>query len=372
MNNIDNYDLFLRHSQKKLSGKELADFCERLENDSAFRNEFEEYEFSRQFFVQQELFEVKDILNELETSNPPSGNNKFWLGGSIVSLLILTGIGTYFITQDEKEPITIVENVTPHNETSTEGIHKNKNTVEEADNTVTTQPTPTHNSEPSARKTKETVKVKDTATHTVKLAQDNPIDSVTNSKAPKQREIVTANTTVNTQNDLAPTLDTNIPCPSIQLSVNTTNSCGDDATGEIKISSIQGGKEPYVYLLNQEEQSSNAFTDLEVGTYTILVKDVNGCETSQNVRITEKTCIDDHYEFTYSYQDSWVIPVSKNGKFSLYSRQGKQVVTLNLEEDVEIEWNGLDRNGNQLPTGLYPFIIELEGERLTGSISIYP
>ena len=45
-NNIDNFDLFERHSQKELSDDELNKFCERLTSDDSFRNEFEEYEIS--------------------------------------------------------------------------------------------------------------------------------------------------------------------------------------------------------------------------------------------------------------------------------------------------------------------------------------
>ena len=65
----NNYtDLFIQHSRKQLSDNQLIEFNQELKNNADFRTAFEEYELTRQFFIQKELFDVKDILNDIKKS----------------------------------------------------------------------------------------------------------------------------------------------------------------------------------------------------------------------------------------------------------------------------------------------------------------
>jgi gliding motility-associated-like protein len=62
--------------------------------------------------------------------------------------------------------------------------------------------------------------------------------------------------------------------------------CVDDVA-EIQISSIQGGEGPYLYSINNGDSFSNFanFTNVEAGTYQIIVQDINGCEWQSEIAI---------------------------------------------------------------------------------------
>lgn len=70
--------------------------------------------------------------------------------------------------------------------------------------------------------------------------------------------------------------------PQAPVSMNISNLqhvlCRNDSTGEASFS-VEGGTGSYTYSLDtgQTWQSSNTFTDLPAGTYSVIVSDVNGC-----------------------------------------------------------------------------------------------
>jgi gliding motility-associated-like protein len=48
---------------------------------------------------------------------------------------------------------------------------------------------------------------------------------------------------------------------------------------------VTGGNGPYSYQLGSTIQSTDTFTNLSVGTYTLVVKDANGCEGSTSLDV---------------------------------------------------------------------------------------
>jgi subtilisin-like proprotein convertase family protein len=74
--------------------------------------------------------------------------------------------------------------------------------------------------------------------------------------------------------------------------VSKTIQCNGAKNGEIK-ANIKGGKSPYQYQLNNGTfQSSNTFTGIDVGDYTITVKDADGfLRTSSKVTLTNPPLI---------------------------------------------------------------------------------
>ena len=63
--------------------------------------------------------------------------------------------------------------------------------------------------------------------------------------------------------------------------------CGDE-TGTIVIDSIAGGDSPYLYSINDLPfQSQNQFENLSPGNYQILVEDLNGCQSIEDISIAE-------------------------------------------------------------------------------------
>ncbi|MCS6819161.1 MAG: gliding motility-associated C-terminal domain-containing protein, partial [Chitinophagales bacterium] len=65
---------------------------------------------------------------------------------------------------------------------------------------------------------------------------------------------------------------------AIQVTTSTVGAkCSNSASGKVT-ATVTGGKAPYIYILNNITQSSNEFSGLVPGTYTLIVRDVNGCD----------------------------------------------------------------------------------------------
>ncbi len=80
--------------------------------------------------------------------------------------------------------------------------------------------------------------------------------------------------------------------PSI-TSVSSTNiSCNGGNDGTITVNSVTGGTGQITYSINGSTfQTSNVFSGLTAGTYTIVVKDINGCTGSENRTLSEPNAI---------------------------------------------------------------------------------
>lgn len=60
----------------------------------------------------------------------------------------------------------------------------------------------------------------------------------------------------------------------------------ETSQGQIEVN-LSGGVEPYSYALNgAAAQSSNSFSELDAGSYQLLVTDATGCEVTQQVSVT--------------------------------------------------------------------------------------
>ncbi|RKS43449.1 putative secreted protein (Por secretion system target) [Gillisia mitskevichiae] len=100
----------------------------------------------------------------------------------------------------------------------------------------------------------------------------------------------------------------NSPTAIIINSLSKTNiSCFNGNDGVITAGSVSGGNNNYEYSINGTNfQSSNTFSNLTAGNYTITVRDSNNCRTSNTTSLTEPNQL--------SMQSSSFIAVSCNGK----------------------------------------------------------
>jgi len=77
----------------------------------------------------------------------------------------------------------------------------------------------------------------------------------------------------------------NVSLTSINVSCNGLSDASITASGN-------GGLTPYLYSLNSGSyQVSNVFNNLGVGSYTITIKDINGCTSNKSVVITQPTAL---------------------------------------------------------------------------------
>ncbi|WP_409187185.1 SprB repeat-containing protein [Antarcticibacterium sp. 1MA-6-2] len=84
------------------------------------------------------------------------------------------------------------------------------------------------------------------------------------------------------------TFEVTEPAP-LQISPSTTTevSCHGASDGSITAGTVSGGTAPFEYFLNGDFSSTNTFSGLTEGTYTLTVKDANACEISQEIIVSQ-------------------------------------------------------------------------------------
>lgn len=162
------------------------------------------------------------------------------------------------------------------------------------------------------------------------------------------------------------------PCPKIEFDLLTKKPCENQDNGDIRLTNIQGGTSPYVFFIESEEQKDAYFENLISGNYHLKIIDKEGCFVEKDITLKSQLCIQKEYEFSYNYQSYLEIPIQENGIFTILNKEGKKLISLNLNDDNLTEWNGLDAQGNELAIGLYPIIITTNNQKTAGSLRIYP
>ena len=71
-------------------------------------------------------------------------------------------------------------------------------------------------------------------------------------------------------------------CPTITFTQTYNEVCGSNTDGEITISNESGGTGPYTYSIDNGAtfQSGNVFSSLTATTYSLVIKDMNGCNSA--------------------------------------------------------------------------------------------
>ena len=83
---------------------------------------------------------------------------------------------------------------------------------------------------------------------------------------------------------------TSTPCPSITITATITQTTTPTAANGV-IVAIASGSTGFTYNLNGGAfQASGTFSNLAVGSYTIIARDVNGCTGSNSFTVTSASC----------------------------------------------------------------------------------
>ncbi|MCP4053508.1 MAG: T9SS type B sorting domain-containing protein [Mesoflavibacter sp.] len=132
----------------------------------------------------------------------------------------------------------------------------------------------------------------------------------------------------------------------------------------------------YEYSLdNITYQNSNTFSNLSNGTYTLFVRDINGCVVRQlnfdiNVSVVNELFTPKYFTPNGdAYNQVWQIidPNQIIKEIYIFDRYGK---LLKQVSTVHLSWNGM-YNGNVLPTNDYWYLINLKsGEQLKGHFTL--
>jgi hypothetical protein len=115
--------------------------------------------------------------------------------------------------------------------------------------------------------------------------------------------------------------------PVIQTLNSTDVGCHDGNDGTITVSSVSGGTGTLSYSLNaQNWNSSNQFVNLTAGSYTVFVKDVNGCIGTSNALLIQP----DAFIITKSSTDVSCHGGS-NGSASIFAAGGSGTLAYSID-----------------------------------------
>nr|WP_284698672.1 T9SS type B sorting domain-containing protein [Flavobacterium lacisediminis] len=138
-----------------------------------------------------------------------------------------------------------------------------------------------------------------------------------------------------------------------------------DLSDENSVTVLVTGLGDYEYSLDNENwQTSNVFTNIEAGIYTVYVKDLNGC----GVATEEISVLGIPNYFTPNgdgYNDYWNIKGINNRLNAetiiyIFDRYGKLINQIN---PLSQGWDGTF-NGNQMPSSDYWYSVQLEDGRV--------
>lgn len=159
---------------------------------------------------------------------------------------------------------------------------------------------------------------------------------------------------------------------SVQLSTRN-KSCEKGAAAVL----ISGGKIPYSIQWSTGNVSDPSITELEVGEYSVVVRDSTLKDTTIIFKIEDETCavlINNHFTpNSDNYNDSWTIinwQFYPEFELYVYNKWGQQV---HSQKKTYIPWTG-EWLGVTAPDGTYYYVFYFKGgdknKFLKGDVSI--
>lgn len=367
-------ELIDRYLSQALGEDDRARFEYRLETDADFAYEVRAQKAANKIIIGKELLELKAQMQKDLGGSP--GGFKYYLNYNVlipvaVGLAVLTSAGYYYFKQQsmvvEGNKGKLVQKVAAEKPFKT-NVNSVEDPKEQEKGFVRVQQAKVI----SDGKQDPTRDITETIEDFTNRKPDHSVDTaiITQSVAAKPADPVDAPAAVD-------------PCDGFLPSgqVETVETCRNETNGRILIKpeSIRGGKAPYMFSLNNHNsfKKKTEFTYLAKGTYSIYIKDGQGCTGLLNgdIQVKDKACkkaMD--FTLTPAREGSWKIPVQENKEATLkiIGKSGDVVYEALVSAGLQEEWNGEDRNGNELPAGYYLFVLRYEGgETEQGSITIF-
>ncbi|MCP2026364.1 gliding motility-associated-like protein [Flavobacterium sp. HSC-32F16] len=139
--------------------------------------------------------------------------------------------------------------------------------------------------------------------------------------------------------------------------------------------SAAGGGGEYVYSIDGVNFSSETkFKIYKTGTYTITVRDKNGCTDTKDYYIKYvDVCLDNYFTPAGSINTTWgpgCTNIYNNLTFSIFDRYGRVIAKYHYGQ----KWDG-KYNGEDLPSGDYWYVLKLndenDGREFVGHFTLY-
>lgn len=171
--------------------------------------------------------------------------------------------------------------------------------------------------------------------------------------------------------NLTPEADVSIIYPEClgvvgaQITIDSINSCGEAIT----------------IMWNGEEGGDIFFA--EEGTVTLSIETSGGCTINQSIQVMYPgnlpVCdLELFNTFTPNFDDQndyWLIGEIQQERFAensvtIFNRWGMEVRKFTNYDNVNVVWDGTDASGNELPQGVYYYLLEIGSEPYTGFINL--
>ena len=150
------------------------------------------------------------------------------------------------------------------------------------------------------------------------------------------------------------------------LTVLASNVFNQSSTGVLEITGVTSGVSPYLYSLdNGSFTNQTTYTNLAPGTYSLTVKDANGCEFEKMFTI-ESNCIFPNGISPNGdgKNDTFNLGSCNVKRLELFNRYGTRI---NVYDNYLSQWDGTTSDGKELPDGTYFYTAEIsDGTTKTG------
>jgi gliding motility-associated-like protein len=138
--------------------------------------------------------------------------------------------------------------------------------------------------------------------------------------------------------------------------------CKHSSLGKIHVT-VKSLYPPYTFKWNTG-QTTEEITELEVGDYSVTIKDGNGADTALHFTIVEVDCgLEPQLFFTPNgdgFNDFWNISFAQffpDALILVYNKLGQVVFQHVGLYDIDNRWDGTDLTGAPLPVSTYFFVV---------------
>jgi hypothetical protein len=342
---FDEYELIDRYLDGKLQGQELDAFVKRMEREQSFADKVSLQKTTNNLLLENGLYDLREKLDSYKP--PTSFNFKTFLFITAI-VCILSTMAILMIKKHDDSP---------SKENQSE-VSKPMDVQETFQDSPSDGLTENQKQNLLKRETKE-------------AENQNPVVSKKQDSAVSVNENPKDQVSIHVKSKDSLQEETKI-LPKIKVCDQVTilydfqifPSCENEMNGRIQFNTLQtkGGKAPYKYSIDagKSYQTSSLFSDLAPESYSLVLKDANGCESKEKVAIVKtKSCLKEKaYMINPEAGEAWPVPKGYlNCNLYIYDRNGREVFLVNLHAGHQEDWNGTSSQGKDLEMGQYAYTV---------------
>jgi hypothetical protein len=368
-------ELIDRYLLNSLHEWEKERFNQRMAEDPEFRELVENQKFANKLILGNRLHALKVMMDEDFASGNVQRTQSSWSRGKLWAMaglvLITAGVLVFFMSRKSVGGLPeVVEQTKVVKQQGSTGQVENRQMVKEE--RVSVQPA---KKEIARRKADQLVKPSEAGSLEDVDVAGIPVDDVYNSSNSNERAI---------QEPGEPLVNTVVkPCTisAVSAKVDLEPACMDKQDGRLTVSSVQyDGTVSYGLSYAAGDtvwQSSAVFNNLPANSYTVWIKDPNGCRirVGDMVEIEARDCQvkkQQVYSFSPSYGETVEIKVEGEGTITIWNRAGMVIYNGHIHPGNDFSWSGQTSSGGISAPGVYIYSLEyFNGASEKGEIVIY-